>query len=190
MREVSARIAELERTRLAEEAQRQRSTSTADASVLDLIIRDPFDEFGGQGEADANATEPRAVDPREHGILFSSSSGFGASYASETVPVTLDVAANQDTSQPSLIPKMHVSLTEEIRVLRDSGEEFVNLATRFHRPVLCDYIEMAQLCSSSPGLADAVAEQSEAQNMLARLDRLTHLFADAIVFEEAPDGRT
>nr|VZI12834.1 unnamed protein product [Spirometra erinaceieuropaei] len=218
LRDIGARIAELERTRLAEEAQRQRSASTADAiirrhllglrnsyldskqaieenltslrSVLDLLIRDPFDDFGGQGEEDANVTEPGVVDPREHGILFSSSSGFGASYASETVPVSLDVAAHQDTSQLGLLPKMHVSLTEEVRVLRDSGQEFVNLATRYHRPVLCDYIQMAHLCSSSPGLADALSEQSEAQNMLTRLDRLTHLFADAIVFEESTDANT
>ncbi|KAL7059590.1 hypothetical protein AAHC03_013182 [Spirometra sp. Aus1] len=218
LRDIGARIAELERTRLAEEAQRQRSASTADAiirrrllglrnsylhskqaieenltslrSVLDLLIRDPFDDFGGQGEEDANVTEPGVVDPREHGILFSSSSGFGASYASETVPVSLDVAAHQDTSQLGLLPKMHVSLTEEVRVLRDSGQEFVNLATRYHRPVLCDYIQMAQLCSSSPSLADALSEQSEAQNMLTRLDRLTHLFADAIVFEESTDANT
>uniref|UniRef100_A0A183SJM6 DUF384 domain-containing protein n=1 Tax=Schistocephalus solidus TaxID=70667 RepID=A0A183SJM6_SCHSO len=188
LRDVGARIAELERTHLTEEAQRQRSASTADAvirrrllglrksyldskleieenltslrAILDLLIRDPFDEFGGLGEEDANAT----VDPREHGILFSSSSGFGASYASETVPVILDVAVHQDTSQPTLLPKMHIILTEEIR--------------------------MTQLCSSSPSLADALAEQSEAQNMLARLDKLTHLFADAIVFEEPPDANT
>ncbi len=73
-----------------------------------------------------------ASDPREHGVL--TTGGIDVSFSLELASPDGDA---------SLMPRLRLKLTDEIRVLRDTGQEFVDLANRRHRPMLAEYYEVS-----------------------------------------------
>lgn len=110
-------------------------------SILRLLVPDPFECFG-----DVDAPSTSSNDPREHGFLFGTSSGFAGSR--NTVSFSLEVAPTgrekaTDDDEETGIPRLRLQLTDDIRILRDSGCEFVNLATHKHKSILTAYIEVS-----------------------------------------------
>lgn len=103
-------------------------------SIIKLLVSDPFttEEREAEAESDNRPSTSAAtiVDLREHGIL-DTMRGRG-----------LDVSFSLQLSSRSQMPQLRIRLSDEIKILRDSGRELADLASRCHRPILLEYLEV------------------------------------------------
>ncbi|KAF5399421.1 hypothetical protein PHET_07256 [Paragonimus heterotremus] len=175
-------------------ADRIEENLTALASLLELLVPDPFHSdslvhesdvsCGGDGDiGEKPATDDGVWHSRAHGRLFGSTSGLGFS-ARE---IELRFPCVRDAANPAVaricIP---IKRTDDVRVLEDSAKEHADLVRKKHKPMLLNWLKQFQSADSSPVDAHLRDQMNSLlpriHDWLHRADRLTHLFFDRLVF--------
>ncbi|VDD77040.1 unnamed protein product [Mesocestoides corti] len=205
LKEVADMLRRLELEHQEAEALRQRNAQTADAvirrrifaakttyrehkmaieeniksleTIIKLLVPDLFEMEAYQSPS------PCQIDPREHGFL---------SQGRISVTFCVDFV-NADETIPSddLLPQLRIKLDDDVQLLRDSGQEFADLAFRCHRGILSEYMELANLFDANPNLvvmfeddkADVGAYLTRLNNAVRRFSALT--FYDETAKEES-----
>ena len=97
-------------------------------SIIKLLVPDLLEE-------DEKMPVSRSSSPsdfREHGF-----------HSTGEVNITLSIDFGRGPGDTdSQFPEVKIHLNDDIRVLRDSAEEFMGLASKHHRPVLSEYLEV------------------------------------------------
>ncbi|KAM7542159.1 hypothetical protein Aperf_G00000019129 [Anoplocephala perfoliata] len=183
------------------EAQRRRNSLTADAVIRRKVtaasaayrehrevISENLNALEGvvkllgpdifEMETGAPSTSFSPDDFREHGI-----------YECGEVSITFSMdLANADGGL--LLPEVKVKLDDDTRLLRATGNEFLNLAQDRHRPILAEFLELARLFETNPELASFLTtDKSDVESLLRRLDRAVSQFS-AIHFVEEDANKT
>ncbi|GAA49833.1 hypothetical protein CLF_103656 [Clonorchis sinensis] len=159
---------------------------TSLASVLELLVPDPFQQSCGDVNRSDDIGEPEISVPlasgehnRAHGRLFGSSSGLGL--GAEGIEIRLPCVPG--SSGQIRVP---IIRDDNTRVLEESAQEHAKLARERHEPLLYSWLqtlESAESTAIDQTLRSQCATQTtRVQNWLSRLKKLTHLFYDRIMF--------
>ena len=97
-------------------------------SLIKLLVPDIFD---GNGEVEASRCYGPS-DFREHGFH---------SAGEINITLSIDFARTSDGAV-FRFPEVRIKLNADTAILRDSGQEFMNQASKHHRPILSEYLEV------------------------------------------------
>ncbi|VDP67728.1 unnamed protein product [Echinostoma caproni] len=171
------------------------------ANALEILVPDPFAEHSDHISSPEPQSRGSVSDEqlRLHGHILGSSSGAGLISARGVVEVRLP--GSMMISDRAHIP-VPVELNEDIQTLADTAQECARLARDKHRPLLADWIKVLESANSDHSTDSTLnTKLSESLNRVrrwsARVNQLTHLFFDRIVWtrngvplKSAPEKQT
>lgn len=100
--------------------------------VVRLLVPDPFQMEDSRA---SGSSSPR--DFREHGF-----------HASGEVNITFTLNFMRVAGDPNLLlPEVQFKLNDDVRILRDAGQEFTNVAMK-HRTIVSEYLEVCAFLGS------------------------------------------
>ncbi|VDK37977.1 unnamed protein product [Taenia asiatica] len=143
--------------------------------VVKLLVPDPF-----QLE-DSKASGPSSPrDFREHGF-----------HASGEVNITFSLNFMRAASDSNLLlPEVQLKLDDDVRILRDAGQEFTNVAMK-HRTIVLEYLELSRFFGDNSELSPIFTDgKEELESILARLDKAVNQFSAVRFIEELPGTST